>query len=121
MRPFLVWGRLARASLVSDHVANETLICPLSRAAPTAFAYYLLCLPKPMRSKDRLLSGLGGPKLPLPEHDDRDVVASCRGLVAHRRYSTRAVSPWTNLLMETMRNAHCQRADAIKTPPPPLF
>ena len=37
---------LARASLVSDHVANETLICPLSRAAPTAFAYYLLCLPE---------------------------------------------------------------------------
>jgi LysR family transcriptional regulator, glycine cleavage system transcriptional activator len=37
---------LARASLVVDHVANETLICPLSRAAPTAFAYYLLCLPE---------------------------------------------------------------------------
>jgi LysR family transcriptional regulator, glycine cleavage system transcriptional activator len=37
---------LARASLVSDHVANETLICPLSLAAPTAFAYYLLGLPE---------------------------------------------------------------------------
>jgi LysR family glycine cleavage system transcriptional activator len=37
---------LARASLVFDHVANETLICPLSRAAPTAFAYYLLCPPE---------------------------------------------------------------------------
>jgi LysR family transcriptional regulator, glycine cleavage system transcriptional activator len=37
---------LARASLVFDHVANETLICPLNLAAPTAFAYYLLCLPE---------------------------------------------------------------------------
>jgi LysR family glycine cleavage system transcriptional activator len=37
---------LARASLVFDHVANETLVCPLSRAAPTAFAYYLLCPPE---------------------------------------------------------------------------
>jgi len=37
---------LARASLVFDHVANETLICPLSRAAPTAFAYYVLCPPE---------------------------------------------------------------------------
>ena len=37
---------LARASLVSDHMANETLICPLRLAAPTAFAYYLLGLPE---------------------------------------------------------------------------
>src|SRR5215468_11137775 len=37
---------LARASLVSDHVANKTLICPLGLAAPTAFAYYLLGLPE---------------------------------------------------------------------------
>jgi DNA-binding transcriptional LysR family regulator len=35
-----------RASLVSDHIANETLICPLHLAAPTAFAYYLLGLPE---------------------------------------------------------------------------
>jgi len=37
---------LARASLVSDYVANERLICPLGPAAPTTFAYYLLCLPE---------------------------------------------------------------------------
>jgi LysR family glycine cleavage system transcriptional activator len=37
---------LARASLVSDHIANETLICPLQLAAPTTFAYYLLGLPE---------------------------------------------------------------------------
>ena len=37
---------LVRASLVSDHVANKTLICPLSLTAPTAFAYYLLGLPE---------------------------------------------------------------------------
>jgi len=37
---------LARASLVSDHIENETLICPLRLAAPTAFAYYLLGLPE---------------------------------------------------------------------------
>jgi len=37
---------LARASLVSDHVANETLICLLGPAVPTTFAYYLLCLPE---------------------------------------------------------------------------
>ena len=37
---------LARASLVSDHIANKTLICPLSLAAPTAFGYYLLGLPE---------------------------------------------------------------------------
>jgi LysR family transcriptional regulator, glycine cleavage system transcriptional activator len=36
---------LARASLVSDHIANKTLICPLRLAAPTAFAYYLVGLP----------------------------------------------------------------------------
>jgi len=37
---------LARASLVSDHIANETLICPHRLSAPTAFAYYLLGLPE---------------------------------------------------------------------------
>jgi LysR family glycine cleavage system transcriptional activator len=37
---------LARVSLVSDYIANETLICPLSLSAPTAFAYYLLGLPE---------------------------------------------------------------------------
>jgi len=37
---------LARASLVCDHIDNGTLICPLRLAAPTAFAYYLLCLPE---------------------------------------------------------------------------
>jgi len=33
---------LARASLVTDHLANGTLICPLRHVAPTAFAYYLV-------------------------------------------------------------------------------
>jgi LysR family transcriptional regulator, glycine cleavage system transcriptional activator len=37
---------LARASLVCDHLANGTLICPLRLTAPTAFAYYLLGLPE---------------------------------------------------------------------------
>ena len=37
---------LARASLVCDYLANETLICPLRLAAPAAFAYYLLALPE---------------------------------------------------------------------------
>jgi LysR family glycine cleavage system transcriptional activator len=37
---------LARGSLVYDHLANETLICPLHLAAPTAFAYYLVGLPE---------------------------------------------------------------------------
>jgi LysR family transcriptional regulator, glycine cleavage system transcriptional activator len=37
---------LARGTLVSDHVVNKTLICPLSEAAPTTFAYYLLGLPE---------------------------------------------------------------------------
>ena len=37
---------LARASLVFDHIASGTLICPLRLAAPTAFAYYLLSLPE---------------------------------------------------------------------------
>jgi LysR family glycine cleavage system transcriptional activator len=37
---------LARASLVSDHMTNQTLVCPLRLAAPTAFAYYLLGLPE---------------------------------------------------------------------------
>src|SRR5262249_11560708 len=37
---------LARGTLVSDHVVNKTLICPLGEAAPTTFAYYLLGLPE---------------------------------------------------------------------------
>jgi LysR family glycine cleavage system transcriptional activator len=37
---------LTRASLVSDLVADGTLICPLRLSAPTAFAYYLLALPE---------------------------------------------------------------------------
>jgi LysR family glycine cleavage system transcriptional activator len=37
---------LARASLVAEGVAGDTLVCPLSLAAPTAFAYYLLALPE---------------------------------------------------------------------------
>lgn len=37
---------LARASLVGDHLANGSLICPLRRVAPTAFAYYLVGLPE---------------------------------------------------------------------------
>ncbi len=37
---------LARASLVSDHMANGRLICPLRLVAPTAFAYYLVGLPE---------------------------------------------------------------------------
>jgi LysR family glycine cleavage system transcriptional activator len=37
---------LGRASLVSDLVADGTLVCPLSLTAPTAFSYYLLALPE---------------------------------------------------------------------------
>jgi LysR family glycine cleavage system transcriptional activator len=37
---------LARASLVTDLLADGTLICPLQLSAPTAFAYYLLALPE---------------------------------------------------------------------------
>jgi LysR family transcriptional regulator, glycine cleavage system transcriptional activator len=37
---------LARASLVSDLIADGTLIRPLWQSAPTAFAYYLLALPE---------------------------------------------------------------------------
>jgi len=37
---------LARASLVTDLLANGSLICPLRLSAPTAFAYYLLTLPE---------------------------------------------------------------------------
>jgi LysR family transcriptional regulator, glycine cleavage system transcriptional activator len=37
---------LARASLVADHLAKGTLICPLRRVVPTAFAYYLVGLPE---------------------------------------------------------------------------
>src|SRR5215472_6563219 len=36
---------LARSSLVSDHLASGTLICPLRLSTPTAFAYYLVGLP----------------------------------------------------------------------------
>jgi LysR family transcriptional regulator, glycine cleavage system transcriptional activator len=45
---------LARASLVADHLANGTLICPLRRVAPTAFAYYLVGLPE-AASADRIV------------------------------------------------------------------
>jgi LysR family glycine cleavage system transcriptional activator len=37
---------LARASLVAERVASGILVCPLSLAAPTGFAYYLLALPE---------------------------------------------------------------------------
>jgi LysR family glycine cleavage system transcriptional activator len=37
---------LGRASLVSDLVADGTLVCPLPLSAPTAFSYYLLVLPE---------------------------------------------------------------------------
>jgi LysR family glycine cleavage system transcriptional activator len=37
---------LGRASLVSDLVANGTLVCPVPLSAPTAFSYYLLALPE---------------------------------------------------------------------------
>jgi LysR family glycine cleavage system transcriptional activator len=37
---------LARASLVGDHLAAGSLICPLPFAAPTQFAYFLLSLPE---------------------------------------------------------------------------
>jgi LysR family glycine cleavage system transcriptional activator len=40
---------LARASLVSDHMANGILMCPLPLAMPTAFSYYLLALPETAR------------------------------------------------------------------------
>jgi len=35
---------MARASLVADHMASGTLVCPLRRVAPTTFAYYLVGL-----------------------------------------------------------------------------
>jgi LysR family transcriptional regulator, glycine cleavage system transcriptional activator len=37
---------LGRASLVSNLVADGTLVCPLPLSAPTAFSYYLLVLPE---------------------------------------------------------------------------
>jgi len=37
---------LGRASLVSDLVADGTLVCPLPLSAPTAFSYHLLALPE---------------------------------------------------------------------------
>jgi LysR family glycine cleavage system transcriptional activator len=37
---------LARVSLVGDHLAAGALVCPLSFAAPSAYAYYLLALPE---------------------------------------------------------------------------
>jgi LysR family glycine cleavage system transcriptional activator len=36
---------LARLSLVADHLASGTLVCPLPLTTPTAFAYYLVALP----------------------------------------------------------------------------
>ncbi|MBV8824620.1 MAG: transcriptional regulator GcvA [Hyphomicrobiales bacterium] len=37
---------LVRASLVTDLLADGTLVCPLRLSAPTAFAYYLLAVPE---------------------------------------------------------------------------
>jgi LysR family glycine cleavage system transcriptional activator len=37
---------LARASLAADQIASGVLVCPLKRAAPTAYSYYLLGLPE---------------------------------------------------------------------------
>jgi len=37
---------LARASLVTNLLADGSLVCPLRLSAPTAFAYYLLTLPE---------------------------------------------------------------------------
>jgi LysR family glycine cleavage system transcriptional activator len=37
---------LARVSLVADRLARGALVCPLRLVAPTAFSYYLLCLPE---------------------------------------------------------------------------
>jgi LysR family transcriptional regulator, glycine cleavage system transcriptional activator len=37
---------LGRARLVSDLVADGTLVCPLPLTAPTTFSYYLLALPE---------------------------------------------------------------------------
>ena len=45
---------LARASLVADHLAKGTLICPLRRVVPTAFAYYLVGLPE-AASQDKIV------------------------------------------------------------------
>jgi LysR family glycine cleavage system transcriptional activator len=36
---------LGRLSLVTDHLANGTLVCPLPLTTPTAYAYYLVTLP----------------------------------------------------------------------------
>jgi len=35
-----------RVSLVADRLSSGALVCPLRLAAPTAFSYYLLCLPE---------------------------------------------------------------------------
>ena len=37
---------LARVSLVANHIADGSLICPLPIAAPTAYSYHLLGLPE---------------------------------------------------------------------------
>ncbi len=37
---------LARVSLVADRLASGALVCPLRLVAPTAFSYFLLCLPE---------------------------------------------------------------------------
>ncbi len=37
---------LARVSLGADRLASGALVCPLRLVAPTAFSYYLLCLPE---------------------------------------------------------------------------
>jgi DNA-binding transcriptional LysR family regulator len=37
---------LARLSLVTDYLANGTLICPLALSTATAFSYHLVALPQ---------------------------------------------------------------------------
>jgi LysR family glycine cleavage system transcriptional activator len=50
---------LARVSLVADRLASGALVCPLRLVAPTAFSYYLLCLPEAVdRPKIALLRSI---------------------------------------------------------------
>jgi len=66
---------LVRASLVSDYVANETLICPLGLSAPTAFAYYLLGLPEAIALQKIVCfrDWLRAEAAAFTTHDDRSV------------------------------------------------
>jgi len=66
---------LVRASLVSDYVANETLICPLGLSAPTAFAYYLLGLPEAIALQKIVCfrDWLRAEAAAFTKHDDRSV------------------------------------------------